>query len=57
MNMIKEYLKCKKANSSDLDKLVDQLENVFNISDINNITKEILDKFDSLDLTNSNANQ
>ena len=55
--MIKEYLKCKKANSSDIDKLVDQLENVFDISDINNITKEILDKFDSLELTNSNVNQ
>ena len=55
MNMIKEYLKCKKQTDSDLDMLTSKLESVFNIDDINSLTKELLNKFEMLDLTKMNA--
>ena len=46
--MIKEYLKRKKIDpTNDLDILTNKLENVFNIDDISNITKEFLDKFET----------
>jgi hypothetical protein len=46
--MIKEYLKRKKFDSaSDLDMLTNKLENVFNLDDISNITKELLEKFET----------
>lgn len=50
MNMIKEYLTRKKSNSCELDMLADKLESVFTIDDINNVTKELLDRFDSFNL-------
>jgi len=50
MNMIKEYLRRKKASTADLDTLADKLESVFNLDDINNITMEFLDKFETLNI-------
>lgn len=50
MNMIKEYLRRKKASTNDLDTLADKLESVFNLDDISNITIELLDKFETLNL-------
>jgi hypothetical protein len=48
MDMIKEYLKRKKIDSTnDLDILTNKLQNVFSIDDISNITKELLDKFET----------
>ena len=51
MNMIKEYLRQKKTSTSDLDVLTTQLENVFTLDDINCLTKELLNKFETLNLT------
>lgn len=50
MNMIKEYLNRKKSNMSELDALANQLENVFTVDDINHVTKELLNKFESFSL-------
>lgn len=50
MNMIKEYLRRKKASTNDLDTLADKLESVFNLDDISTITIELLDKFETLNL-------
>ncbi len=64
MNMIKEYLNRKDKSSSastsasssaasvtcELDLLASKLESVFTTDDINNLTKELLDKFDSINL-------
>ena len=49
--MIKEYLRRQRSSTSDLDMLTMRLENMFNVSDINSLTKELLDKFETLDLT------
>ncbi len=51
MNMIKEYLRRQKSSTSELDMLTMRLENMFNTNDINSITKELLDKFETLDLS------
>lgn len=57
MNMIKEYLRRKKTpTTSDLDSLVNQLENSFNLDDINSITHRLLDKFETLNINNNNNN-
>ena len=50
MNMIKEYLRRKKSSTVDLDLLANKLENVFNLEDVNNITKELLNSFETLNL-------
>ena len=50
--MIKEYLNRKKSNTSELDALANQLENVFTVDDINHVTKELLNKFESFSLSN-----
>ena len=47
MNMIKEYLRRKKSSTVDLDLLANKLENVFNLEDVNSITKELLNSFDN----------
>jgi hypothetical protein len=51
MNMIKEYLRQKKTSTNDLDILTTKLESVFTLDDINCLTKELLNKFDSLNIT------
>lgn len=57
MNMIKEYLRRKKTTTtSDLDSLVNQLENSFNLDDINSITHQLLDQFETLNINNNNIN-
>ena len=48
--MIKEYLRRKKTTSIDLDILSNKLENVFTLEDINSLTKEFMDKFETLNL-------
>lgn len=56
--MIKEYLRRKKAPpTSDLDSLAYQLENSFNLDDINSLTKQLLDEFESLNLGCSAPNK
>lgn len=57
MNMIKEYLRRKKTSTSDLDTLADQLENSFNLEDINSLTKELLSQFETLNLSKNGSNK
>lgn len=53
MNMIKEYLRRKKTHNTDLDLLADQLENSFNLDDINSLTKKLLNQFETINLNSS----
>lgn len=53
--MIKEYLRQKKTSTNDLDILTTKLENVFTLDDINCLTKELLNKFETLNLTKLNG--
>lgn len=56
--MIKQYLRKKKANTTDLDMLADRLESVINLEDINRSSlDDILNQFDTLNIqTNSQQN-
>ncbi|CAF0816411.1 unnamed protein product [Brachionus calyciflorus] len=54
MNMIKEYLRRKKTPNTNLDLLADQLENSFNLDDINSLTKQFLNQFESFNLDGKN---
>lgn len=58
MDMIKQYLRKKKANTADLDMLADRLESVINLEDMNrNSLDDILNQFDTLNIqTNSQQN-
>lgn len=53
MNMIKEYLKRKDQSIVDLDLLSNKFENVFSLDDINTLTNELLNKFNSIDIKSS----
>jgi hypothetical protein len=50
MNMIKEYLKQKKELPDDFEALTNKFENILSFDEFNNVTNEILNKFDSLTL-------
>lgn len=52
MNMIKQYLRRKKALTSELDNLADRLENVIQLEDVNGLD-DILNQFDTLDIKSS----
>lgn len=56
MNMIKEYLKRKKTSNTDLDYLANQLENSFNLDDINCLTKKLLNQFETFNISSNNLN-
>lgn len=58
MDMIKQYLRKKKANTADLDMLADRLESVINLEDVNRSSlDDILNQFDTLNIqTNSQQN-
>ncbi len=49
MDMIKQYLRQKKANITDLDMLANRLETVINLEDMNSLD-DILDQFDTLNI-------
>jgi hypothetical protein len=51
--MIKEYLKRKDQSIADLDLLSNKFENVFSLDDINTLTNELLNKFNSIDIKSS----
>ncbi len=51
--MIKEYLKRKEQSTIELDVLSNKFENVFSLDDINSLTNELLNKFDSFNLKSS----
>lgn len=53
MNMIKEYLKRKEQSTEDLDLLSNKFQNVFSIADINTLTNELLNKFNTFNLKSS----
>ena len=53
MNMIKEYLKRKEQSTVELDLLANKLENVFSFDDLNTLTNELLNKFNSINLKSS----
>jgi hypothetical protein len=53
--MIKEYLRQKKTSTNELDILTTKLENVFSLDDINCLTKELLNQFETLNLTKLNG--
>jgi hypothetical protein len=56
MDMIKQYLRQKKANITDLDILANRLETVINLEDMNSLD-DILDQFDTLNIqANSQQN-
>ena len=56
MDMIKQYLRQKKANITDLDMLANRLETVINLEDMNSLD-DILDQFDTLNIqANSQQN-
>ena len=55
MDMIKLYLKRKKASVADLDMLADRLENVISLDDMSSLD-DILSQFDTLNIKTNSQN-